>query len=189
MNVAIVLAGLTPRAKQIDGIGFGGAPVWKFEDRIALLSGLKGPELDWAYYRYCGHEARLLPVLRHVQFSVDMYCGINRIRISRETRAGIVKVALMDMTSAICTECDGKGHRDRIVINLTTKEKAATRMECPRCHGSGRERLSGRGMAAVCGIDHKSWGRSHDAVLAEAMRILAHLDNTVFRNAYENTDE
>lgn len=34
MNVAIVLAGLTPRAKQIDGMGFGGAPAWKFEDRV-----------------------------------------------------------------------------------------------------------------------------------------------------------
>ena len=66
MNVAIVLAGLTPRAKQIDGLGFGGKPVWDFADRVGLLKGLKGPALDWAYYRYCGHEAKLLPVVSYL---------------------------------------------------------------------------------------------------------------------------
>lgn len=37
-----MLAGLTPRAKQIDGMGFGGKPVWEFEDRVGLLKGLNG---------------------------------------------------------------------------------------------------------------------------------------------------
>lgn len=187
MNVAIVLAGLTPRAKQIDGMGFGGAPTWKFEDRVALLAGLKGPALDWAYYRYCGHESRLLPVLRHIQFCIDIYCGVNKIRIKRETRAGIVKVAMMDITATICQSCGGNGYHERSVI--TCDGNTIEKSECPSCKGRGRDRLSGREIAVVCGIDHKSWTKTHDALLYESTRQLVALEHEVYWHAHENHDD
>lgn len=192
MNVAIVLAGLTPRAKQIDGMGFGGTPTWKFEDRIALLAGLKGPALDWAYYRYCGHEARLLPVLRHIQCCIDIYCGINKIRIKRETRAGIVKVAMMDMTATICPTCGGNGYHERTLLTHNEQGKAGLlteKRECTDCRGTGRNRLSGREMATQCGIDHKSWAKTHDVLLFEATRLLVALDRDVYWCACVNHDE
>ncbi len=188
MNVAIVLAGLTPRAKQIDGMGFGGTPTWKFEDRIALLAGLKGPALDWAYYRYCGHEARLLPVLRHIQCCIDMYCGINRIRIKRETRAGIIQVAMMDMTATVCTSCGGAGYHTRVIPKCAPGISTENH-ECTSCRGTGRNRLSGREMAIECGIDHKSWTKTHDALLFEATRLLVALDLDVHWRAYMNQND
>lgn len=189
MNVAIVLAGLTPRAKQIDGMGFGGAPAWKFEDRVALLAGLKGPALDWAYYRYCGHDSRLLPVLRHIQLCIDMYCGVNKIRIKRETRAGIVKVAMMDITATICQSCGGNGYHERQVITHDANnlnDLSTEKYECPSCRGTGRNRLSGREMALLCGIDHKSWTNTHDVLLYESTRLLVALDIEVYSNAHMN---
>lgn len=186
MNVAIVLAGLTPRAKQIDGMGFGGAPTWKFEDRVALLAGLKGPALDWAYYRYCGQEMKLLPVLRYLQSSLDLYCGINRIRIKRETRAGIVKVALMDMTSPICQECQGRGYHEKLHHSQEVQKVIGENHICESCSGSGRIRLSGRAIASACGIDHKSWSNNHNSLLSEATRLLVGIDGDVIRNAESN---
>ncbi|GAA4493329.1 hypothetical protein [Pseudaeromonas paramecii] len=185
MNVAMVLAGLTPRAKQIDGMGFGGKPVWEFEDRVGLLKGLKGPALDWAYYRYCGHEAKLLRVLRYLQMSIDIFCGVNGYRLKRETRAGLVEIALRDMTSPVCGICDGSGElpsgRYEMTYGVTGMQPVM--VECPSCHGSGRHRLSLRGMAELCGIAHNSWGTSHQAVLAEATRLLAGLEGEVMRVA------
>jgi len=181
MNVAKVLVGLTPRAKQIDGVGFGGTPSLTFDDRVALLAGLKGPALDWAYYRYCGHEAKLLPVLRYLQMSIDIYCGINRIKIKRETRAGIINVAIADYMSPVCTECDGAG--------LVKKHAYSSEVVCEKCHGSGRRRISGRQMCSECSIDKKSWGNNHDALLYEATRLISSLDCSVFRNAICNTNE
>lgn len=182
MNVAIVLAGLTPRAKQIDGMGFGGTPVWAFEDRVGLLKGLKGPALDWAYYRYCGHEAKLLPVVRYLQASIDLFCGIRRYRLKRETRAGLVEVALQEYLAPICNSCDGSGqvHSGRYEMTAGSDVAMQPVMECcPRCHGAGRSRLSERAMAAACGIAHNSWGVAHDAVLGESSRLLAGLDGDV----------
>lgn len=189
MNVAIVLAGLTPRAKQIDGMGFGGTPTWKFEDRVALLAGLKGPALDWAYYRYCGQGTKLLPVLRYMQSSIDLYCGINRIRIKRETRAGIVKVALMDMTSPICQECQGRGYHEKLHHSPEVQKVIGENHTCERCSGSGRVRLSGRAIAGACGIDHKSWGKTHDLLLSEAIKLLITIDHEVFNNALTSSNE
>lgn len=186
MNVAIILAGLTPRAKQIDGMGFGGTPVWKFEDRIALLAGLKGPALDWAYYRYCGQETKLLPVLRYLQSSLDLYCGINRIRIKREIRAGIVKVALMDMTSPICQECQGRGYHEKLHHSPEVQKVIGENHTCKCCSGSGRIRLSGRAIAGACGVDHKSWGNNHNCLLSEATRLLVAIDSDVICNAVSN---
>lgn len=183
MNVAIVLAGLTPRAKQIDGMGFGGKPVWDFADRVGLLKGLKGPALDWAYYRYCGHETKLLPVLRYLQMSIDLFCGVNRYRLKRETRAGLVEVALRDTTAPVCGICGGAGMvpsgRFELLAGITSVRPVM--VECSSCHGSGRHQLSKRGMAELCGIAHNSWGPSHQAVLAEATRLLAWLDGEVMR--------
>lgn len=181
MNVAIVLAGLTPRAKQIDGMGFGGKPVWDFADRVGLLKGLKGPALDWAYYRYCGHDAKLLPVLRYLQASIDLFCGVNRYRLKRETRAGLVEVALRDMTAPVCGICDGTGSvaSGRFELVAGSPGVRPVMVECTCCLGSGRHRLSKRGMAELCGIAHNSWGPSHQAVLAEATRLLAGLEGDV----------
>lgn len=186
MNVAIVLAGLTPRAKQIDGMGFGGTPAWKFEDRVALLAGLKGPALDWAYYRYCGQETKLLPVLRYLQSSLDLYCGINRIRIKRETRAGIVKVALMDMTSPICQECQGRGYHEKLHHSPEVQKVIGENHICEKCSGCGRVRLSGRAIASACGIDHKSWGGNHSRLLYESTRMLVSLDREIHEKSVKN---
>ena len=182
MNVAIVLAGLTPRAKQIDGMGFGGKPVWDFADRVGLLKGLKGPALDWAYYRYCGHEAKLLPVVRYLQMSIDLFCGLRRYRLKRETRAGLVEVALQEYMAPICNVCDGAGqvHSGRYELAVGADVSLQPVMECcPRCHGAGRSWLSQRAMAAACGIAHNSWGAAHDAVLREILRLLAVMDGDV----------
>jgi len=180
MNVAKVLVGLTPRAKQIDGMGFGGTPLLSFDDRVALLAGLKGPALDWAYYRYCGHEAKLLPVLRYLQMSIDVYCGINRIKIKRETRAGIINVAIADYMLPVCTECDGAG--------LIKKHAYSAEVVCEKCHGAGRKRMSGRQMCIECGIDKKSWGNSHDSLLFEVTRLISSLDFNVRATAFENDE-
>jgi hypothetical protein len=179
MNVAIVLAGLTPRAKQIDGMGFGGKPAWDFADRVGLLKGLKGPALDWAYYRYCGHESKLLPVVRYLQASIDLFCGLRRYRLKRETRAGLVEVALQEYMSPICNECDGAGkvHTGRYTMTYGVDGSIQPVLEdCPRCRGAGRSRMSQRAMSDVCGIDHKGWTSSHDAVAAEAARLISALD-------------
>lgn len=183
MNVAIVLAGLTPRAKQIDGMGFGGKPAWDFADRVGLLKGLKGPALDWAYYRYCGHEAKLLPVVRYLQMSIDLFCGVNRYRLKRETRAGLVEVALQEFMAPICNACDGSGqiHTGRHTMLYSVDGAIQPVLEdCPRCRGAGRSRLSQRAMAAACGIAHNNWGPAHDAVLADTTRLLAELDGKVW---------
>lgn len=188
MNVAIVLAGLTPRAKQIDGMGFGGTPVWAFEDRVGLLKGLKGPALDWAYYRYCGHEAKLLPVVRYLQASIDLFCGIRRYRLKRETRAGLVEVALQEYLAPICNSCDGSGqvHSGRYEMTAGSDVAMQPVMECcPRCHGAGRSRLSQRAIAEVCGIDHKSLSASHYSIVSEVTRQLSCLDSIVFGNAFK----
>lgn len=179
MNVAMVLAGLTPRAKQIDGMGFGGKPVWDFADRVGLLKGLKGPALDWAYYRYCGHEAKLLPVVRYLQASIDLFCGLRRYRLKRETRAGLVEVALQEYMAPICNACDGAGkvHTGRYTMLYGVDGSIQPVLEeCPRCHGAGRSRMSQRAMASACGIAHNNWGAAHDAVLADVTRLLAELD-------------
>lgn len=181
MNVAMVLVGLTPRAKQIDGMGFGGTPVWKFDDRVALLSGLKGPALDWAYYRYCGHEAKLLPVLRYLQMSIDVYCGINRIKIKRETRAGIISVAISDYMAPVCTECDGAG--------LVKKHAYSAEVVCDKCHSSGRKRMSGRQICKVCNIDHKNWGSNHDSLLYETTRLISSLEHRIHSTAVQNNEK
>lgn len=185
MNVAIVLAGLTPRAKQIDGMGFGGKPVWDFADRVGLLKGLKGPALDWAYYRYCGHEAKLLPVVRYLQMSIDLFCGIRRYRLKRETRAGLVEVALQEYMAPICNVCDGEGkvHSGRYELAVGADVMQPMMECCPRCHGACRIRLSQRSIAAACGIDHKSFGDSHRAVLSEVSKLLDLLDQKVTLNA------
>lgn len=180
MNVAKVLVGLTPRAKQIDGVGFGGTPLLSFDDRVALLSGLRGPALDWAYYRYCGHDTKLLPVLRYLQMSIDIYCGINRIKIKRETRSGIINVAITDYMSPVCTECDGGG--------LVKKHAYSADVVCDKCHGSGRRRMSGRQMCKACGIDHKNWGVNHDSILYEVTRLISSLDCNVYSSAIKNND-
>lgn len=179
MNVAIVLAGLTPRAKQIDGVGFGGKPVWAFEDRVGLLKGLKGPALDWAYYRYCGHEARLLPVVRYLQMSIDLFCAVRRYRLKRETRAGLVEVGLREYMTPVCGLCDGAGqvHTGRLEMVYGKAGSLQPVLEdCPKCHGAGRKRMSQRAMAEVCGVDHTSFGPTHQAVLVEVTRLLAGLD-------------
>jgi len=181
MNVAKVLVGLTPRAKQIDGMGFGGTPLLSIDDRIALLAGLKCPALDWAYYRYCGHEAKLLPVLRYLQMSIDIYCGINRIKIKRETRAGIINVAISEYMSPVCTECDGAG--------LVKKHAYSAEVVCEKCHGAGRRRMSLREISNNCSISHKSWTSSHDAVINEAFRLISALDRDVINNAFINTSD
>ena len=137
----------------------------------ALLAGLKGPALDWAYYRYCGHEAKLLPVLRYLQMSIDVYCGINRIKIKRETRAGIINVAIADYMLPVCTECDGAG--------LIKKHAYSAEVVCEKCHGAGRKRMSGRQMCIECGIDKKSWGNSHDSLLFEVTRLISSSYNFV----------
>lgn len=189
MNVAMVLAGLTPRAKQIDGMGFGGKPVWAFDDRVGLLKGLNGPALDWAYYRYCGHEAKLLPVLRYLQMSIDLFCGVHRYRIKRETRAGLVEVALRDLTSPVCGICDGAGEVASGRYEMAVGDGLGMRpvmVECPTCHGSGRHRLSKRGMAELCGIAHNNWGCAHDAVLGEATRLLSELELQVWHAGMSN---
>ena len=184
MNVAIVLAGLTPRAKQIDGMGFGGTPVWAFEDRVGLLKGLKGPALDWAYYRYCGHEAKLLPVVRYLQASIDLFCGIRRYRLKRETRAGLVEVALQEYLAPICNSCDGSGqvHSGRYEMTAGSDVAMQPVMECcPRCHGAGRNRMSLRAMAGICGIDHKGFGPSHEAIINETLILISELDSKIWR--------
>jgi hypothetical protein len=182
MNVAIVLAGLTPRAKQIDGMGFGGKPAWDFADRVGLLKGLKGPALDWAYYRYCGHEAKLLPVVRYLKLCVDMFCGIREYSLRRETRAGLVDVALQEYMAPICNACDGAGqvHSGRYEMAVGAGVIQPVMECCPRCHGAGRKRMSVRAMATVCGIAHNNWGTAHDAVLADVTRLLAELDGKVW---------
>jgi cytochrome c553 len=188
MNVAIVLAGLTPRAKQIDGIGFGGKPVWDFADRVGLLKGLKGPALDWAYYRYCGHDAKLLPVLRYLQASIDLFCGLRRYRLRRETRAGLVEVALQEYLSPVCNICDGSGQvhtgRHQMASGMDCRQPITE--ECPNCHGAGRKRLSQRAIADLCGINHKSFGDSHHAVIAEGARLIASLDDAICKRAISN---
>lgn len=184
MNVAIVLAGLTPRAKQIDGMGFGGKPVWDFADRVGLLKGLKGPALDWAYYRYCGHEAKLLPVVRYLQASIDLFCGLRRYRLKRETRAGLVEVALQEYMAPICNECDGAGkvHTGRYTMLYGVDGSIQPVLEeCPRCRGAGRIRLSQREIAMTCGIDHKSLSDSHKTVINEALRLISDLDSKIWR--------
>jgi len=186
MNVAIVLAGLTPRAKQIDGMGFGGKPVWDFADRVGLLKGLKGPALDWAYYRYCGHDAKLLAVVRYLQASIDLFCGLRRYRLKRETRAGLVEVALQEYMAPICNACDGAGkvHTGRYTMLYGVDGSIQPVLEdCPRCRGAGRSRLSQRAMATACGIDHKSFGDSHRTVLSEVYKLLNLLDSEVVLNA------
>lgn len=188
MNVAIVLAGLTPRAKQIDGMGFGGKPVWDFADRVGLLKGLKGPALDWAYYRYCGHEAKLLPVVRYLQMSIDLFCGLRRYRLKRETRAGLVEVALQEYMAPICNVCDGAGqvHTGRYELAVGADVSMQPVMECcPRCHGAGRSRLSQRAMASTVGVAHNSWGAAHDAVLSEITRLISSLDADVHFSAHD----
>lgn len=182
MNVAIVLAGLTPRAKQIDGVGFGGKPVWAFEDRVGLLKGLKGPALDWAYYRYCGHEARLLPVVRYLQMSIDLFCAVRRYRLKRETRAGLVEVGLREYMTPVCGLCDGAGqvHTGRLEMVYGKADSLQPVLEdCPKCHGAGRKRMSQRAMAEVCGIAHNNWGEAHDAVVVETTRLIATLNGDV----------
>lgn len=52
-------------------------------------------------------------------------------------------------------------------------------VECTCCLGSGRHRLSKRGMAELCGIAHNSWGPSHQAVLVEETRLLMELRGSV----------
>jgi hypothetical protein len=182
MNVVMALAGLSPRAKQIDGIGFGGKPNLCFDDRAGLLKGLKGPALDWAYYRHCGSDVHLLRVVRYLQMSIDLFCGLRRYRLKRETRAGLVDIALQEYMTPICNVCDGSGqvHTGRYEMVVGADVSLMPVMECcPRCHGAGRSRLSQRAMAAACGIAHNNWGPVHDAVLADATRLLAELDGLV----------
>lgn len=189
MSVAIVLAGLTPRTKQIDGMGFGGKPIWTFEERVGLLKGLKGPALDWAYYRYCGHEEKLLPVVRYLQMSIDLFCGVNRYRLKRETRAGLVEVALQEYMAPICNVCDGAGkvHSGRYELAVGADVSMQPVMECcHQCHGAGRKRMSQRAMAEACGVDHKSIGTTHYMVLSEVVLLLAGMEDEVMTHAYAN---
>lgn len=182
MNVAIVLAGLTPRAKQIDGMGFGGKPAWDFADRVGLLKGLKGPALDWAYYRYCGHEAKLLPVVRYLQMSIDLFCGLRRYRLKRETRAGLVDVALQEYMAPICHECDGAGkiHTGRYTMLYGVDGSIQPVLEdCPRCRGAGKKTMSTRDVARFIGVHHSVIKDSHCAVISEVNRLLSVMDGCI----------
>lgn len=111
-----------------------------------------------------------------------MFCGVNGYRLKRETRAGLVEIALRDMTSPVCGICDGAGEllSGRYEMAHGAPGIRAVMVECPSCNGCGRHRLSLRAMAELCGIAHNSWGLSHKAVLAEATRLLAGLDGEVW---------
>lgn len=181
MTIAHILAGLTPRSSQIDGLPRGGISAWSMADRVALLKGIKGPALSWAYYRYCGQDARAIDVIRWLGMSIDLYCGINKYRLARETRAGIIEAAFTERTQQACPRCRGEG-------NAWNPDQfgAMTWGPCKRCRGGGTNRLSMTEIANITGIARASWGASHDAVFNEVLRLMADIDQEVARIVWEN---
>jgi hypothetical protein len=87
-----------------------------------------------------GHDAKLLPVLRYLQVSIDLFCGVNRYRLKRETWAGLVEVALRDMTAPVCGICDGTGSvaSGRFELVAGSPGVRPVMVECICCLGSGR---------------------------------------------------
>ena len=128
---------------QVASSTFGGLST---SDIAAATKGLTGLEYEYIRSRYLKDQAAMIR-LRNAIFD-EMLKDIKKPAY----RIGLSLCLVIDCCGDnVCQDCDGRGEITRDNVKA----------DCDTCGGSGRVYISGRKIAATCGMDHANYLRRY----------------------------
>ncbi len=173
MNLERILSGLTARGVAWDAQGsaasFNTAHLRRLE-HAALLRGLKGPALAWAYWQHLGDDRQIPIILAALTREAAKHCQHYR----QARPEGFAKAALAEWLRPACPNCDGRG----------TLPRGGT---CPRCKGAGGKQLSRRALALLIGVSQ--WQETYAGPLARLLAEMAAWEQAIYQTARRNFQE
>ena len=162
-----ILARLTPRARQIDGMPFGGKARFSWAEIAGSLAGLSSAAADVVHYWHGVPGSALRKHLEQIAILIVKADALPfadpSITVPRMTGLAIEE----HFNPITCPNCNGN-------------EWLAH--ECERCRGTGRVQRNASQRALCLCIHRTSWGKSHDALLARLLAEIGSLEREVIRH-------
>lgn len=150
---AELIAKLTAKMRQIDGVGFGGTPTLTTQDVIGALAGTHrfGYLVVLAKYADDNSASQLLWRELALEIARDRQCSMERAM-------GVALACIFPVISPMrCTRCKGRKVIYPRVSGCTVQEAAR---ECEACEGEGTTTLSERKRAAMAQVPETTWRQS-----------------------------
>lgn len=147
---AELIAKLTAKMRQIDGVGFGGSPTLTSQDVAGALAGTHrfGYLLVLAKYADDRSASALLWNELALEIALERSCDPKRAQ-------GVALACIFPVLSPMrCTHCRGRGMIYPRVKGMTTEQAAH---KCYPCDGGGISSLSERKRAAMALIPESTW--------------------------------
>lgn len=169
---AELIAKLTAKMRQIDGVGFGGSPTLTCQDVAGALAGAHrfGYLLVLAKYADDNSASQIL--------WTELAQEIARERSVDEARArGVALSCLFPVISPLrCGHCQGRGTIYPRVKGMTVDEAA---YPCRHCDATGRGEISERQKAAMAQIAPTTWHESWKQYAAKKEEFLWSIESSV----------
>ena len=170
MNVESLLMGLTAKGVTWDPhrvVGCFNSANLRGLEHAALLRGLTGPALAWAYWQYLGDNSQITPIIQALSTEAAKYShGINGA-----TPEGFAQAALAEHLRPLCHRCSGRGHMPMGGI-------------CPRCKGEGGKQLSRSAIARLIGA--KSWKPAYAGTLSILLGEISAWEHDISQTVKQN---
>lgn len=166
------IAKLTAKMRQIDGVGFGGAPTLTCQDVAGALAGAHrfGYLLVLAKYADDNASSQLLWTELAKEIAAER-------KIDYEKARGVALACLFPVISPMrCSHCHGRG-------TIYPRSKGMTREEaaypCRHCEETGRGEVSERQKASMAQIASTTWHDSWRHYVAKKEQFLWSLESSV----------
>lgn len=171
---------LKTTAKTLPLIGsFGGSPVFTTTDAAWTLAGLDSYAVTFAYWRYCGDDAKENEVKEHLTMIAGHLALDKKLKLKPATIISLVDSTIEQYKRPLCVVCEGRSF-------VPGPDKSP--VVCTACKGHGKKILNKSEIAKNANLNRRAITDSHLSMISDLSNVLVSWERQVVAHVAKRID-